>query len=445
MKNVKREMNFYSIYDRQGLQKHLEEMAAKGWMLDKMGQYIWYYRRTEPRKLQFAVSYFPSASVFDPMPSEKQETYREFCEHAGWKLAGSSAQMEIYWNENENAVPLVTDPLVEIETIHKTAKKTVVLSNVLLLGIAIMNVCRIVSFYRNNTISALLSTSELWMIIMFVMAGFFCLSELVCYFKWYLKAKKVAKLDESFLETKSRYHATKRFLLSLVLLFALGFLGFMIEQSFLVGAVIIGYTLLIFAIVFGIKELLKENLVSAKANRIITFVSCFVITMVVTSVATIFLFRVVTANNSDISEADLPLCLEDLIEMDNTKYSCYIDEKDSIFLRKVYVRQDKIYYEDEGPELAYSILDVKIPAVYDICLEYYLRDAGKYNSDINYKEIQDANWNAERVYQLFDKTTAYDSYLLCYDEQIVSVTLYYFDTNENPDFAKIISEKLKPN
>ena len=29
-------MNFYSIYDRTGLEKHLEDMAAKGWMLDKI-------------------------------------------------------------------------------------------------------------------------------------------------------------------------------------------------------------------------------------------------------------------------------------------------------------------------------------------------------------------------------------------------------------------------
>ena len=93
MRTTKREMNFYSIYDRAGLEKHLEDMAAKGWMLDRMGQYLWYYRRTEPRKLRFAVSYFPSASVFDPAPSEKQETYREFCEHAGWNLAGASAQL----------------------------------------------------------------------------------------------------------------------------------------------------------------------------------------------------------------------------------------------------------------------------------------------------------------------------------------------------------------
>lgn len=135
MKGKKREYNLYSFYDRTGIQKHLEVMAEQGWMLEKIGQLFWHYRRIEPKRIRFAVSYFPSASTFDPKPSEKQETFREFCEHAGWKLAADSAQLEIYWNEDENAIPLVTDALVELETIHKSAMKTIVLSCFILLGI----------------------------------------------------------------------------------------------------------------------------------------------------------------------------------------------------------------------------------------------------------------------------------------------------------------------
>lgn len=442
MKNVKREMNMYSIYDRQGLQKHLEEMAAKGWMLDKMGQYIWYYRRTEPKKLRFAVSYFSSASVFDPSPSEKQETYREFCEHAGWKLAGAFAQMEIYWNEDENAVPLVTDPLVEIETIHKTAKKTIILSNILLLVIALMNIWRTLNWYKSNTISALLSDSNFWSLIAFGVAGLWCGIELFRYFTWYFQAKKIAEREDRFLETKSSAGFTKGALGLLLVMFLYVFISFMLEESILVGLVIIGYTFLIFAIVLGIRRILKDNNVSTKVNRIVTLISCYVVTIIVTSCATIFIFRNIEPKQS--YEREAPLCVQDLTLVDEEGYLFDVDMKESSALSELTVIQDNLQHE-EAPILSYAILDVKIPKLYDICIDYFLREAGEYNSDIEYREVEVADWSTDKVYQMFNGAEHVDTYLLCYENKIVRVSFYNFDTNETLYFAKIVSEKLKPN
>ena len=78
MRETKRElMPQYSYYDRTGIAAHLADMAAQGWMLEKLGAWSWRYRRTEPKKLRFAVTYFPAASQFDPGPSEGLETYRD--------------------------------------------------------------------------------------------------------------------------------------------------------------------------------------------------------------------------------------------------------------------------------------------------------------------------------------------------------------------------------
>ena len=461
MRTTRIEMNFYSIYDRAGLEKHLEDMAAKGWMLDKMGQYLWYYRRTEPKKLRFAVSYFPSASVFDPAPSEKQETYREFCEHAGWNLAGASAQLEVYWHEDENAVPLVTDPMMEIKTIHKTAKKTVILSNLLLLAIVIMNVCRTIQFYQRNTISALLSDSNIWTTLAMVFAGVYCVSELIRYFAWYFKAKKIAESEERFLTTKSTIGYTKVMLGIMILLFVIGFASFMLDESILVGAVILGYTTVIFAIVFCIKSVLKKMNASTNVNRTITFISCFIISLIVTSASTFFIFR-----NIDLSKADehnivgtydhqgrifevykdeLPFYLEDFTYVEDVQYSYYKEVEESSVLKQVSVRQDKVGYEEEGPELSYAIIDVKIAAVYDSCVNYFLRGASRYNDGMEYREVQDEIWGANTVYRLYEGSEYMDTYLLCYENRIVRISLYDFDTEQNPAFAKIISEKLKPN
>lgn len=439
MRTTKREMNFYSIYDRAGLEKHLEDMAAKGWMLDRMGQYLWYYRRTEPRKLRFAVSYFPSASVFDPAPSEKQETYREFCEHAGWNLAGASAQLEVYWHEDENAVPLVTDPMMEIKTIHKTAKKTVILSNVLLLLIVIMNLVRSVQFYYRNTIDSLLSDSNVWLTIAMAFVGIFCIAELVRYFVWYFKAKKAAELEERFIDTKNTSTYTKLFLGFLVILM----LYSMLQGNILVGAVIIGYTILIFAIVLGIKNVLKENGVSAGINRTVTLISCYVVSLIVTSIVTFFIFRNIEPQKNYPDE--IPLSIEDIAMMRPEEYSIEKNIKESSSLRELSVRQENLDYNKEAPELSYAIIDVKIAAIFDSCVNYFLREASRYNDDMEYREVQDEIWGANTVYRLYEGSEYMDTYLLCYENRIVRISLYDFDTEQNPAFAKIISEKVKPN
>ena len=48
-------------------------------MLEKAGSIWWTFRKTEPRHLHFAVTYFPDASEFDPGPTDGQLTKEEFC------------------------------------------------------------------------------------------------------------------------------------------------------------------------------------------------------------------------------------------------------------------------------------------------------------------------------------------------------------------------------
>ena len=47
--NKKRELNLYAFYDHTGLERHLEKMAANGWMLESVGTYALRYRRCEPK------------------------------------------------------------------------------------------------------------------------------------------------------------------------------------------------------------------------------------------------------------------------------------------------------------------------------------------------------------------------------------------------------------
>ena len=75
MLRTKRRMEFFAFYDDQGIARHLERMAGKGWLIERINNYFWTYRKIEPQRLRFAVTYFPEASDFNPGPTENQQTF----------------------------------------------------------------------------------------------------------------------------------------------------------------------------------------------------------------------------------------------------------------------------------------------------------------------------------------------------------------------------------
>ena len=127
MKEMKRCFCNFSFYDQQAIQEKLEEMAESGWMLEKTGNFMWAYKRIEPKKLRFSVTYFPSASDFDPSPTEGELTKIDFCRQDGWNLVTTWGVMQIFYNEDLDAVPIETEPVMQIENICRSMKKNVLL------------------------------------------------------------------------------------------------------------------------------------------------------------------------------------------------------------------------------------------------------------------------------------------------------------------------------
>ena len=125
--NTKWRWESFSFYDRSGIVRRLEAMAAQGWMLEDITPVVWKYRRCPPRRLRFAVTYYPQATIYDPAPSQEQEFFYELCAHDGWELAASSGEMQIFCNDYPAPTPIETDPGLEVETIHKLAWRRLLL------------------------------------------------------------------------------------------------------------------------------------------------------------------------------------------------------------------------------------------------------------------------------------------------------------------------------
>ena len=174
----KQEINLYAYYDHAGIVRHLEDMARQGWQLEKAGSVFWTYRRCKPAELCYAVVYFSKASQFDPEPPAEQREFWELCKATGWELVTNRYQMQIFRNPAPDAIPIETDPVLQVENVRAAMKKGSVRGDWWLLAGSLLQLW--LQFRSAYTIrDLLLSTFTLSAILIWLMMGIKAVMELV--------------------------------------------------------------------------------------------------------------------------------------------------------------------------------------------------------------------------------------------------------------------------
>lgn len=444
MKDTKYIFPAFSFYDRTGIQEFLEKKARNGWMLEKLGGFSWKFRRVEPKKIHFAVTYFPKASAFDPGPSEQQEIFREFCAHSGWNLVASSAQLQIFCNENENPVPIETDPEIELDNIHKTAKKIYLPAYYMLLPVGILPWLTISLAWKSDPVNFLSTNIYFFNILTSIIDLLLCGTELIGYYRWRAKAKRAAEEGE-FVPTRGR--CTFQIVLVILMVISLGILTFNVadmEISLMILAmlILIGVSI---AVSVGATKLMKKMKVSARTNRIVTYLLIGVLSVAALGGG---IFGVIGAMDAwDQSEKglptyeflgrtrklyqdEIPLKVQDMLEVDPEIYSYqWTYEAESMLLAKRTAYQRPRLDMLDQPDIRYTIVEVKADFLYDFCLNGMLearKDA--WSEDIygnitydEYRQVDATPWSADAAYQEYNGETAWDKYLLCYGNLIIEL------------------------
>lgn len=464
MKDTKRRFETFSFFDHTGIALHLSKMAEKGWLIEKISNFGWTYRRIQPKKLEFSVSYYPKASEFDPEPSEEQKAFHDFCEHTGWVLAATAAQMQIFYNERNNPTPIETDPVLEIETIHAAAKKSYLPAYFILLLVSVLQGALFVSRLLGDFIGVLSSAANLFTGFAWLMLFILCVMELSGYFIWHAKAKKAAKRGE-FLETPSHSRKQKIILGVVLIGFAYWLVTSVLLEAPLMRTVTLIVVLYMTAVIFlvnGVKELLKRKKASRGVNRTLTFLSIFVLTFVMMNV---IMFGVFRASQNGFFERDketyeyngatftvymdeLPLTVEDLLDI---QYDGYIKERrsaESLLLGQYIMRQHPRFNAEEYiemPWLEYTITEVKLPFLLEFCKNSLLNERkdevahGQVIFADHYDPVDASPWQANEAYRLYRSGGYIDRYLLCYEKRIIEIT---FDWEPTSEQMAIVADKL---
>ena len=466
MKDTKRILEPVSLYDHTGIEKRLKRMAENGWMLEKITSLGWVYRRTEPKNGQFSVTYYPKASEFDPELTEGQQLYHEFTAKSGWRFICSSAQMQVFYTEQENPTPIETDPVIQVDNIHSAAKKGFLWSYFLFLFIGIMNGALFIARVLGDPIDTLASSANLFTGICWTLLLLLSVVELTKYFLWFRKAKKAAQHGE-FVDTPSNTRMQLFVLWTVLTCFAYWIINVMTTGSVMmrwVSVLMLGYVIALILIVNAVKQFLKRKKVSSGANMTITLIVDFVLAFAMMGA---IVFGTLQASRNGLFDPDaetyshrgntfvlhqdeLPLAVEDMLDVQYDGYVRQRRSEESLLLGVLDVQQWPRFDDEDRnnyPDLDYNVTIIKVPFLYDLCKE---RLINKYDetSDSNvpegfkrvYLSVDPAPWGAVEAYQLtYQDTGAMQRYLICYEDRIIWIS---FDWEIIEEHKAIVSEKL---
>lgn len=188
-RDKKRQLIWYQIDDTEAIARHLEKMAAKGWLLETVDN-LWYaYRRSDPAEVKYTVTFFPEASIYDPGPTEEQEIYIDYCRAAGWELAAVYGPIQYFRSTRPDPAPIETDEAVKLAAIRRTMWKTFVFNYALLLLLPAVNLPLTWKQFRWDPLDFLCSNFKLALVVLMAGIIIFVAGMLLDYLIWVLRSR----------------------------------------------------------------------------------------------------------------------------------------------------------------------------------------------------------------------------------------------------------------
>jgi hypothetical protein len=446
----KRRIEFFSLCDFEAVEAHLSRMAARGWLLESAGQYWWTYRRAEPQKLTYAVTYFPEASSFNPEPPENQRVLYDYCAAAGWRLAAEWHQMQIFYTADLNPPPLETDEALRLETIHKAMQKNFLPSQLVMLALAVWQLLIQRSSFLRAPAGFLSSWANLLGVSLWLLLAALAVWTAAGYYLWYRRSRKsVAEGGACVRGSFAARRAGSLLLLCVSLLF-LVLSTLSIEPRFRLWAVLVAMCPIVLgiALALGTKNGLKWAGVPGKTGLKVTIALSVVACLIVTGLVFTGFLHLLNSGFFERPAAELytqtmpdgsthtwelyrdtlPLTVEELDESASlVHYSYERREQESFLLGYLYGSQDVREIGSDAPSLAYELATVKWPPLYDTCRAAYL---ASFASQLNTDEIPgyepyrwasaDAEiWGAREAWQLFRGDEPQGQYLVFRENKIL--------------------------
>lgn len=435
------EYNLYSFYDRTGMEQHLASMAAKGWMLEKMGRFFWVYRRAQPQPLHFSVVYFSAASEFDCAPGDAQQTLQDYCREAGWMQCAGWSQMLVFSTAMENPVPIETDAEAQVDAVHAAMKKNFLISQGLLLILALIQTALDTWELVTDLIDSLANPALLLGLLLWALIAVLSLTEILTYFLWRRRALAAAR--QSGLFTPTHGHRSFQITLLLFTYLTLTALLFSVSQPIALltlGAV--GWMFLLQAALSLLRKAMRRTGWSTEKNRTVTQILSFLLAFAAVGGMYYAVFRLMRdqpwqktytwqGETYDLHPISLPLTMEDLTGQPYPHTARESIRTRTLFLGRL-VCQERVGLPQGEQLLSYTVTDIRRPWLKKAVTGEYLGSTrlrlGRgltITLPFQWQPEPEGTWHTEEAYRRYntDDGTPTNVYLLFSDSQVVELTL----------------------
>lgn len=458
--STKRIINF-RFYRCEDMENKLEKLAAKGLFLEKIGSFLWTFRKGEPRKLKYTVTYFSEGSVFNPGITDNQQTYFDYAKAAGWNFVTQLNQMQIFCSEAENPISFETDEKEKFNNIKRCMNKSFLPSMIAVILIVLLNIALQFNSFKLNPIDFLSDSGRLFPVSMLLAVVVYEVYSLIDYFAWCKRSERAIANGGGVADSNNTVHKIVDIIFMIFIFGSSGyFLFYAAYEISLFGLLlsIAQFPILTFVFWSSIKYLKRKN-ASAVINKAVSVTVLIIVSIAYFAFIMMLIMKIGlgTDNGSDyrtvlwpvnaahnreykLYSDNIPLTCEDLYGIIDYDYYSYEGDIDStFFLSKSAYKQDSPPAKNSPPEIKYEILEPKFDFVYKLAKEHLLK-IPEWRDNDSFKSIDNKIFETEEAYQCYYDDIPTGEYILFFDNKIIILNM------EEPVAAKqaeIIKERLQ--
>lgn len=434
------ELALFQANDMDAVARHFEKMETKGWRLEGIDSWGYHYRRVQPGQARYTAACFPDASVYDPAPTEGQETYIDYCRAAGWELAGAFGPMQYFRGTRPDPVPIETDEAVKLTAIRRTMRKTLLPSCGAELLAALLCLGTQISNFRMDPLEYFSRDIHLSMLLLIAALSLYCVWLLADHLLWVLRSRRSVAEGGACAKPHTRLRTAASVGLMVLTSACLALMcRDMIAQRMWSSmvAILLFYGLLFLSMGWVLKWIKRRSASrGAVRGKYFAFAIAAGVLMPVVLVVSVLALGAGQREPAkiyvkeypggetiqwNIYRDSLPVTLEDLgypvTEEDHCTYEA--DIRRSFLASHEKYRQRAMAYGSDLPELEYTVTRISWDWLREICWERFLEK----NLDPDLwplRELDPAPWGALEAYRQDDLPR----YYLLYPDRVVTLNLW---------------------
>lgn len=349
----------YLPYECSAVEKYLEKMAEKGWLLQSVKRSFFKFKKTGIRKIKYSVDVLDRVSVFDHNDSDVALEYREYCKAAGWTYICEDGKTQIFYTESESEIISIhTDEEEKFKVVFKSS-----INNVY--GQMILMILFISSLYlqlTDNTESLATSIGIFSIALLFSVVLMNCI-EVINFYIWVAKAKGQLKKNNlmpynSYNQLKRKNILIKTYNIILILIFLISLIfdrgikfNFPMALIMLVPIIILG----------NVKRITDKKDYTKDSNMGIYIGSTIIAIIVASVLGSIFGYSTNINHSEALTEKAGLTCVDFGYKKNEDKNSP--DYKNSYieFDKSILAQRTKYAFSNEGNSFEYTVFESKYP------------------------------------------------------------------------------------